>query len=497
MDKKESDAKYHKSCDYCRYRKVKCHLTAGNESCEHCKLCEVPCIFSIKERSNKRKIRSAKIAAEVQVKKQSVQDNSRDQTPIPTANSEGIDSSDRWFLNTYQSLTEPLAIALESAVIPEYDKHQGDFFLPGMDFDIDKKFKEFYNILIRPYTPVIPENLLTPDSRKLSPFLKFSIVAYLTNTTNLFETIYDWISIDGSYPADAIFPLALLGVKYMVPKDLISSIFYLGPVNYQQYDPIGILSILSLDAWGSFLSSTEPKLLEITDSIYSSVNSSTVFPENLFSNHFAILTTILHRFIVLKHEIDSYYTPNSPRMPNWKRRGLQIESDLLLWPVKLPRELSVVKDELISTDGALVLHILSNTVLCSIYHYALTNQSSVGKLFYLLPVPGVLQFLSGMAKSNFINGEIVQEKWPNIRQHLVITARIMLDTIQTFGYDYSKVALSFWTDQESDPDLYLQVQKALNYTDWSDDADGAAVYWVYRDCRSMSLNLHLSEVENT
>jgi hypothetical protein len=65
----EALPKLHKSCDYCRHRKVKCVIHPGFTTCEHCKMCEVECIFSKKMPSKKRKQRSAKIAASVQYKR--------------------------------------------------------------------------------------------------------------------------------------------------------------------------------------------------------------------------------------------------------------------------------------------------------------------------------------------------------------------------------------------------------------------------------------------
>jgi hypothetical protein len=483
MSPSRGKIKYHKSCDYCRYRKVKCQLVPGESICAHCARCEIPCVFSRRGKSTKRLLRSAQLAAEVQRRER--QRNGEYVEKVSTVSPSSTTDHDALKCLTMNlSVNHTLSMAIESIV------SDGNRLLTLSSFSqiqaeepaVNGLHKDFYTAFVQPYTPLICETLLS----RLTPVARLCIVCYIANPPNWLDVLRDWLQMDGLSDPLNVSAVALLGTKHILPHELVSSIF----AAYRHGPPLLTLPAVTVDAWMSLLTSSSPELHEISFP----TDLSSLFPESLFCYHFFTLTLTLHRYLTLRQEVERDFSLNSPQFESWKKRALQLEYDLLLWPVKLPIDLSVVKDELIATDGALVLHILSNTVLILLYGHALSNPSSFGKLHCLQPVPGVLQFLSGMAKSSFINGPQVQEKWPNIYQCLALTARIMLNMYKEFDFEYAKIALSFWKDDQTDPTLYNDVQQALDHQDWSDDADGATVYWVYRDCRSMSLNLHLSEV---
>lgn len=475
--------KYHKSCDYCRYRKVKCQLVQGESVCAHCARCEIPCVFSRRGKSAKRLVKSAQLAAEVQRRERRRNGEYIEKvstvSPSSTTEHDGLRC-----LTMNLSVNHTLSMAIESIVSDENRLLTLSSFsqIQAEDPAVNDLHKDLYTAFIQPYTPLISETLLN----RLTPVAKLCIVCYIAHPSNWLEVLYEWLQMDGWSDPLNVSAVALLGSKYLLPYGLVSSIF----TAYRHGPSLLTFPAVTVDAWTSLLTSTPPELEEID----LPQDLSTLFSESLFCHHFFTLTLILHRYLTFRQEVEQEFSLSSPQFESWKKSALQLEYDLLLWPVKLPIDLSVVKDELIATDGAIVLHILSNTVLIVLYGHALSNPSSFGKLHCLQPVPGVLQFLTGMAKSSFINGPQVQDKWPNIYQCLSLTANVMLNIHKSFDFEYAKVALSFWKDHQTDPKLYNDVQQALDHHDWSDDADGAMVYWVYRDCRSMSLNIHLSEV---
>jgi hypothetical protein len=196
--------------------------------------------------------------------------------------------------------------------------------------------------------------------------------------------------------------------------------------------------------------------------------------------------------LVSTKEPYSQYSINGHRRRRFKLEILQIESDLLIWPVKLPKDLTVVKDELIAPSGAMLLHMLHNTVLLTLYYHAIKNPI-YGNILSIVAIPGVLQFMGGMAKSTLKFGVQVAHKWPILRQCQVLTAQFMLDLYHVTEFQYCKVALSYWIDDTVSPELFRQVKQLLGDINYSENSDGSVVFWLFRDIRSISLDMLLAE----
>jgi hypothetical protein len=207
-----------------------------------------------------------------------------------------------------------------------------------------------------------------------------------------------------------------------------------------------------------------------------------------FAYHFLFVSSLLHRYIIVT-SVDG--TASSPRDDIWKekrRKLIDLELEFLLWPVRLPKQLTVVKDELIATPGAIILHVLHNTLLLVYYCRGIRHKEIYGRMLSIHPVPGLLQFLCGMASSSFKCRPEIIRLWPALKDCLLLTARLVVELYKETEYENCKISLSFFKEAEEDSALYAEIQELLGNDDWaSKDEDGAALYWVVRDIRSMSL----------
>jgi hypothetical protein len=268
------------------------------------------------------------------------------------------------------------------------------------------------------------------------------------------------------------------------------------------------VGIAGVAAWYSLLHNTTDSTVAVKVPL--SLCESISLDESQFSYHFVELSLLLYKFqILLASNSQEFCSPDessslaslSPSSSisgrsdsnSLKYQLLRLESALLLWPVKLPKDLTVVKDELLATSGAMILHILHNTVTIAFYLRAIKDKS-LGRYLSIYPVPGLLQFLCGMATSSLKVGISVSKKWPIVRNYMHLTAEYILSLYEETEFQHCKVSLAFYEDRELDPLLYDRIQQVLGSQNWrASDFDGAIIYWVFRDARSMSLDAILKQ----
>lgn len=268
------------------------------------------------------------------------------------------------------------------------------------------------------------------------------------------------------------------------------------------------VGVASVAAWYSLLHGTTENslLLKIPLSTCESLS----LDEELFSYHFVELSLLLYKFqVLLASNAQDFCSPEesaslaalspsssvsvSSDMSSLKYQLLRLESALLLWPVKLPKELTVVKDDLLATSGAVILHILHNTVTLAFYFRAIKDKS-FGRYLSIYAVPGLLQFLCGMATSSLKVGPSITTKWPIVRHYIHLTAQYVLSLYEETEFEHCKVSLAYYEDRELDPVLYNKIRQVLGTYNWkAKDFDGAIIYWVFRDARSMSLDAILKQ----
>ncbi|ANB10940.1 hypothetical protein AWJ20_3734 [Sugiyamaella lignohabitans] len=373
--------------------------------------------------------------------------------------------------------------------------------------------RDAYTLYIEPCTPFFPPEFydasdmstLARCCMSLASFSSPNSVAPVGSIAMLYEVVDQLVAQETVWNEFSLSAVFCVLVRYKLPYDRVSrainQFIKKGP---QHYPSPGInynllIGALSAYAWNSLVAydnlrppnNDEAEIIDIYETVTSNIS------EDTFAYHFLYVSTLLCRFKVLMILPDEVYSPESlasgsPQHDDaWystRKSLIRLEYELLLWPVRLPKHLTVVKDDLIATPGALILHVLHNTVLLAYYIQAIRHKDPYGRMLSILPVPGLLQFLCGMAASSFKCQPDIIEKWPIIRDCLVITARLMLELYNQTEYENCKVALALYQDSQTAPGLYNSIQKVLAAVDWAaNDKDGAALYWIFRDVRSMSL----------
>lgn len=564
--------KYHKSCNYCRHRKIKCLVLPGELSCNHCKQCEIHCIFSRKLPSRGRIMKSAKIAAKVyaqnrlqlvenleafnnngleslataaaktdlsisdtanratysvqvmgeqqnldyltikrsentKINRTSIQDVLFNNVDVPS--SEDTSSCHNSGLK-YRSESNTSSVDLPQLVDPDPYSHI------GLEDSSNLSIETMINLPSRPYDlyydyvyPYTPFASLQKIEQKNDNDVIFNILLNIACSSapgNVAPSPIDILSAvkdhlkplcDFSYIVDdvTISLLCCVMAHCKVTSEFADAL-------WKKYQSFSIsdhsietsVGVATVSSWYSLLDNLSDtfSIVDIPISLFESVTLN----ESQFSGHFIELSLLLYKFqlLILK---DFNRQANSPgEAPSLtssspislKYKLTQLESDLLLWPVKLPKDLIVVKNDMLATSNAIVLHIFHNTVTLAFYMRSIYDKF-LSRYLSIYPVPGLLQFLCGMATSSLKVGHLVSKKWPIVRHCVRLTAKYMLDLYNETEFEHCKVSLAFYDDQFLDPSLYNRIQQILGSEDWkSKDFDGAIIYWVFRDTRSMSLD---------
>uniref|UniRef100_A0A060TAN7 ARAD1D21098p n=1 Tax=Blastobotrys adeninivorans TaxID=409370 RepID=A0A060TAN7_BLAAD len=485
--------KYHKSCDYCRYRKVKCVVLDGSSTCEHCQSCDVKCIFSLKQKSRKRMLRSAKLAASVQLRK------------IRSGSSESYDQY------------SPPSVALASTAL-DGDMHSSDdhdiVALQILDDRIvdnptDEKtlfitcrkasfwtMKDVYEKVVMRYTPFVKIGYQLTEVERCCLALGTDLSPLCHKSEATTRYLFDVVNSFNLKESDLTDPgyAAMISIRYAgLPPD--PSIFSYPTASLESRSGCAIAM-----AWNCFLSNTvlpegaESK--EVDDFVRS-------LDEDTFAHHFCRLSMHLLQLLEIyaQFELGSVPAKDSPQWKPWRAKVLKLESEMLLWPVRLPQHLTVVRDDFVATPEAIILHILHNCVLQELYMFALVGQDLFRQALGLQPVPGLLQFLCGMARSSFTNCSRVDSKWPRLRDCVTKEAEHMITISRQYDFDFSRTALSSYLDYcgKEETDTVVNARKEVGQINWIDfsEQEGATVYWIFRDIRSMALDMMLAEALET
>ncbi|KAK6198480.1 uncharacterized protein RJT21DRAFT_122057 [Scheffersomyces amazonensis] len=454
-----STFKLFKACNFCRKRKIKCAVKSNTNICENCRLHDRECVFD-------HVIVNQKLPKDV--------------SPKPKSDSFILHSP---FLDVSpQALSEASPSSLSSGS------------------NVTETLETLYHNYIEHYTPFLDEEIFKYD---LDKFCESCI--YIAAKCNFDSNSLQYI--------DSSFHLNLINSTIASPdfewNEVSLACFFLVPLRV----PIGNSIIYkSLLSFNQISSSTEKDQLSInlilgamiTDAYYSMFNGSkllitdplvpfktltylSTLNPTLFVYHFLFIGYYIYTMMWLVNDEKLSFTER-------KLRFLQLEFDILLWPAKLPGELLIVKDKLGGSTEAFILHLLHNTLLCCYYTYALKRKDTIGRMIAMSPVPGLYHFISGLAQSTFNVAKQLDGIWTLLSDCVVKTAKCLIDLNDIMEFDQFKVPLSLFIKFQNVHDLVWQdevhgsattILKGFTYYD--DDVDGAVVFWVFRDIRSLAL----------
>lgn len=369
-----------------------------------------------------------------------------------------------------------------------------------------------YKTHVEPYTPFVLYNFFNPiESGGLDHFSKLCIqVASLSSPTNqiplsttdlLFEVLEEYMENDSRYIFNemTLSFFLLLPLRIRISDKIVQKYLRMFNKFYEEKGsslPINLLvGALTVDSFYSLLKSNW--ILTTNTSILTEVtNFLATLNRESFNYHFLSVVCFIYRLMMLfSNKILSF---EEQRLAIW-----HLEYEMLLWPAKLTLELSVVEDNLLATPEAFFLHVVHNTLLTEFYMNAVKHKNKFGKMSSIFAVPGLYQFLSGMAKSNFRLNEGLVGRWSIIANCQMHTAKILLDLYNFMEFDELILSLRYYKkssnviDFETQDHIFSQIQSLLSKTSsyklGDDDKEGAKVFWVFRDVRSMSLQSFIDE----
>jgi hypothetical protein len=211
---------------------------------------------------------------------------------------------------------------------------------------------------------------------------------------------------------------------------------------------------------------------------------------NSFPYHYHYISRLVLQFDSLRlawHHHDSGI--------NFPLAWARLEYECLLVPIKLPRSLVDLRDEMPATPEAVILHCLQNLLFLSLYAYVFDRQDTLGNMLCLRPVPGVMNFLCALARSIFVCRRDIVDRWRIIADAQATTVQLMLRLWQVTQFQTCKAILNLWDSCGQFPELVEQVREQIGQGTWEMEMlDGYSVFWTFRDLRSLALSFHIQQL---
>lgn len=212
--------------------------------------------------------------------------------------------------------------------------------------------------------------------------------------------------------------------------------------------------------------------------------------QTTFAPHYLKLTYLGASFLNLRSIADQERTAKSTVM-SWA----ELEYTTLLNVVQMPSEYLDVRDEMPATPGAVVTHMLQSLVFLRIYDHLLCQEPALGQSLGLRPVPGVVHFLCVIARSVLTCPPQIVKHWPILDEVQASSAQTLLNIWQLTEAENCRALLNLWkpTPGRFD-DLSREVRAKIGSGPWDVEViDGYSVFWVFRDLRSLSLEMHMRD----
>lgn len=197
-----------------------------------------------------------------------------------------------------------------------------------------------------------------------------------------------------------------------------------------------------------------------------------------FARQYIILTILLLRMQIL----DRQGQPDMMHGLSW----LQVEHDFLMVPLHVPSYLIDLRDDFPGTPFGRILHIMVNTINFDFY-LRILKSPVLQKMTQLRPIPGLFHFMLAMAKTAFLYGNEVIEKWTLLSYCRAKLVPMVFELYELCELENCKEVLSLWKDTHNEfPELYKTVQKLIGDPPWiCEKHSGYSVFWIFRDMRCL------------
>ncbi|CUM65821.1 uncharacterized protein PRCAT00003470001 [Priceomyces carsonii] len=512
-----SKIKLLRACNFCRKRKVKCIVTPKESSCGMCIIKNMKCSFDHKFETCKRKCERAAVAdGKSSFEKTKFIQKLKSTDLIPSLHSTGerlnVSKGNKKSTLQFQSTKlNNFSIEDDLRSFEITDRFSNNFpllSLTSSDMGTDlTTILQLYTELIEPYTPFLLIDCWKDDvceaNRKFAfyciklgasmeskeAFKESSVSEFLQSLNEYFE--------EGRQVSWTILTLSsffLLPLRIRVPKDIIkNSLLYFNELYQKQGGKLPINLIVGafmIDAYFSLFSNS---MTLYTDSnilihIWSHLNEKKT---NDFSFYFIYVGYYIYKLLKL-------ISQKELSEKDFKMELIQLENNILLWPVNLPREFLVV-DKAFAEERALILHIVHNNLLTLFYSQAIFRY---GKMLSISPTPGLYLFLSTVSGSTFRVERDLIKRWTLAADSQLYLANILLLLHEIMEFESIRLSLTQFhinnnvLDIDKQANVSTEVTKLLSSYDVLDEgeAHGAIIFWLFRDVRSMSLQICQAEM---
>ncbi|CAH6720828.1 hypothetical protein CLIB1444_04S08856 [[Candida] jaroonii] len=481
-----SSFKLLKACNFCRKRKIKCTVQPKENVCENCKDHKKKCIFDHKKIRKIKKVKLEKVTELTNTKN------------LNNYTGTFLDQIDPFAMEQYnksnmqspeQQWTIPVSISNFSNS-PSYQ-----------DTNNNSVEYQLYVNNIEPYTPFLDHKIF---QNNLDHFSKCCIhVSAVSSSKNeipesavsfFYQSLNGYFNEEIKWDPIRLSCFFLLPSRTVIPKKLIKDSLESFNRFYESQElSVNLLAgAICVDGWNSLFNEhpliTDKSIIKKSSKIFQTMDI------DAYNYQFLNCNIFLYELIWLLHHDNLSFEEK-------RSSYLQFEFDMLLFPAKLSKNLIVVKDTLLSTPEAFLLHILHNMVLIA-YYTVMVKNKKLGEVSAICAVPGLYHFISGMAISNFRVTLDLVNRWSVIADCQIYTAKLLLQLYSEMEFEIFRFTLSFYTRRintnfskhEYDPiDKEVKVFIESSVIPRDDDFDGAVVFWVFRDVRSMSLQLYIND----
>ncbi|CAK7229812.1 hypothetical protein SCUCBS95973_007354 [Sporothrix curviconia] len=513
-----------KSCDYCRHRRKRCVTAAGRSRCSDCEHLDLPCEFSQRQPSLKRRQTSRQIAARLSAERA----ERTEKTERTQADLLGTAFAAEGVRRRVQQADSRRSGKINKALFERQAKRDDD---DDGSAAADKGRRnshgsEVYSPLhakyvhdVQPFLPFVPPSFFIPRPGSDNSLLNDCVARACALSLHAVhaQPAGNAADLDAAVIRQSALSLAdCAGLLLLMPclpfsettvehvLDMVASHGHQQRPHHQQQQrhrfPELLAGAISLQAWRQLVNRSNTFLWLPTDMLHDYAMS---LDERSFARHYLLLADLGARVSKYRsYSLDGHDADTDSRAdlhdPDAARRvWAALEYECLLWQVRLPPHLLDLRDELPATPESLVIHQLSNLVLLSLYQHVLLDRSSLGESIALRPVPGVLYFLCALARSVFICPRPVLDRWDLIVDIQAMTARILLQLWIHTHFENCRAILDMWTDVEPrHQGLAARVRAEIGTGPWTvDEIDGYSVFWTFRDLRTLTLELIVGHSE--
>lgn len=227
-------------------------------------------------------------------------------------------------------------------------------------------------------------------------------------------------------------------------------------------------------------------------SILLDYRDSSALDANRWAPHYLKLTHLAASFVDLRRS-----TEGEPNTPAVTAAWAELEYTTLLNVAQMQSQYLDVRDEMPATPAATITHMLQTLVFLRVYQHLLYRNPSLGQAIGLRPVPGVVHFICALARSVFICPAVVVDHWPILADIQAVTVEVLLDMWRLTKAGNCRALLNLWKPAGPRFDgLARHVRNQIGHGPWDVEViDGYSVFWMFRDLRSLSLEVHMRRPE--